>query len=122
MMLRNPNTVLSFSPNPGVLSSRGSVLRRGGLEVISVRSEPEARFEIEMGRCGVLLMCFRTSAAAALELTELFRRNCPDGRIIFVIKKSADPPPFFADAVIPEQHETARLVEVVRGWPTTRAG
>jgi hypothetical protein len=71
-------TVLSFSRDPAALAIREWSLRKGGFEVISVGSEAEARLEIEMGRCGVFLLCTET------ELIKLFRRNCPSGRIVLV--------------------------------------
>jgi len=61
-----------------------TTLRSGGWKVISVLSPIQARFEIEMGRCGVFLVCYRLSIEQAEELTTLFRRNCPEGNIIFL--------------------------------------
>ena len=78
------NTVLSLSPNQDALAMREATLRSGGLEVISVLSPIQARFEIEMGRCGVFVICYRVSRDQAEELTRLFRKNCPTGRVIFV--------------------------------------
>lgn len=63
---------------------REATLRSGGFEVVSVLSPIQARFEIEMGRCGVFVICYRVSKDEAEELTTLFRKNCPDGRVIFV--------------------------------------
>ena len=78
------NTVLSLSPNQDALTMREATLRSGGFRVISVLSPIQARFEIEMGRCGVFVICYRVSKEQAEELTRLFRRNCPEGRVIFV--------------------------------------
>lgn len=67
-------------------------MRSGGFEVFSVLSDTQARFEIEMGRCGVLLMCFRLFPEQLQELTGLFRRYCPDGRVIFAMGEDREPP------------------------------
>lgn len=77
------NTVLSLSPNQDSLEMREATLRSGGFEVVSVLSPIQARFEIEMGRCGVFVICYRVSKDEAEELTT-FRKNCPGGRVIFV--------------------------------------
>jgi hypothetical protein len=52
--------VLSYSGDRDALIQRERVLRRSGFDVVSVESESQARFEIEMGSCGILLICFRT--------------------------------------------------------------
>jgi hypothetical protein len=110
MLLRNLNKVLSFSPDPRVLQSRESALRNSGFDVTSVGSESQARFEIEMGRCGVLLICFRVPEPQLKDLSKLFRKNCPDGHIIFVMKDKA--PPVFAEAVVAEGEGLQKLVSV----------
>ena len=84
----------------------------GGFEVFSAWSESQAHFEIEMGRCGVLVMCFRSSPETARELTQLFRKNCPDGRLIFIVKDVE--PPFYADALILERDEGTALVNALK--------
>lgn len=112
MLLRNSKQILSFSPDRHALSRRESLLRSNGLEVISVSSAVQARYEIEMGRCGVLLMCFKTSGETARELTNLFRKYCPDGRIVFVTNQNE--PPFFAEVVIPEREELQLLPTALR--------
>src|SRR5712671_4377672 len=86
----DPNTVLSLSPDQRALASREVTLRSGGMRVISVMSSIQARFEIEMGRCGIFLICYRLSPIAASELTTLFRRHCPQGKIVFVTELPGD--------------------------------
>jgi hypothetical protein len=54
-------TILSLSPSVNALRLREATLRSGGLNVFSVQSGIQARFEIEMGRCGVFLLCYRSS-------------------------------------------------------------
>jgi hypothetical protein len=89
-MKSNENTVLSFSHDPDLLLQREAALRSGGFEVISVRSESQACFEIEMGRCGVLLICYTASVGTIQDLTRLFRRRCPNGIIVFVTNRTEE--------------------------------
>jgi hypothetical protein len=110
------NTVLSFSTDRNSLVQRECALRNGGFEVISVESEIQARFEIEMGRCGVLLICFRASAATTQELTSLFRQSCPNGIIIFVMRPSYEVPTK-VDYIVPESDEPEAIVQALRSDP-----
>ena len=77
-------TILSLSPSPDALRLREATLRGGGLNVFSVQFSSQARFEIEMGRCGVFLLGHRSSIQDADDLTSLFRKFCPEGWIIFI--------------------------------------
>ena len=77
-------TVLSFTNDPEHLLEREAAIRSSGFAVVSVSSEVAARFEIEMGRCGVLLICYTIPPPVARELAGLFRASCPDGLIIVV--------------------------------------
>lgn len=108
MLVRKVNRVLSFCPDRLALQSRESALRNNGFEVISVWSEIRAQFEIEVGRCGILLTCFRVSERQIKELADLFRRNCPDGQIILMTNDRK--PPIFAEAVVPEHEGVQTLV------------
>jgi hypothetical protein len=85
------NTVLSYSPDEKALVVRHRVLRDAGMKVISVLTPAEARFEIEMGRCGNLLICYRLSTEQAGDITRLYRRYCPAGRIVFVTDGATRP-------------------------------
>jgi hypothetical protein len=91
MLVRNPNQVLSFGLDPDTLRSRESILRDQDLDVISVRSGIQAHYEIELGRRGVLLICSTTPHETTRDLTERFRRNCPDGRIILLANDTQAP-------------------------------
>ena len=102
------NTVLSFSRDPATLAIREWSLRKGGFEVITAGSEAEARLEIEMGRCGVFLLCTET------ELIKLFRRNCPSGRIVFVKTASSGAAPKAVDYVVEESAGPDAILEVLR--------
>ena len=97
--MQNPETtVLSFSNDPKHLLEREAAIRNGGFGVISVSSETAARFEIEMGRCGVLLICYTIPPPVFSELASLFRQSCPGGLIMVVLN---DQPASEADIVIP---------------------
>ena len=85
------NVILSFGIDRERLADREAALRQAGFEVISVSSEMQAHFEIEMGRCGLLLMCYRTSPLTACELTTVFRKHSPNGRIIYVMNSAGEP-------------------------------
>jgi hypothetical protein len=50
-----------------------------------MKTENATRLEIETGKGGVLLICSRLSPTQAKELASLFRRNCLDGQVIFVL-------------------------------------
>jgi hypothetical protein len=109
------DTVLSLSPSVDVLASREATLRNGGLKVISVLSPIQARFEIEMGRCGVLLICYRLSSEHAAELSTLFRRNCPEGRIIFVTEPAHKVDiPADADFAVPESSGPELILRLLK--------
>ena len=83
--MQNPETtVLSYSNDPEHLREREAAIRNAGFGVILVSSETAARFEIEMGRCGVLLICYTISPLVSGEVAGLFRRSCPSGLIIVV--------------------------------------
>ena len=97
------NTVLSLSSDQAILNSRAIALRDGGTRVVSVMSRIQARFEIEMGRCGILLVCYRLSKAAVDDLTRLFRKISPQGLIIFISEVPGDDRvPAEADISLPE--------------------
>lgn len=109
------NTVLSLSPNPDALAVREATLRSGGLHVISVLSPIQARFEIEMGRCGVFVICYRVSKEQAEELTRLFRRNCPEGRVIFVTDAGhKDEVPRGIDLAVPESNCGELVLQAIK--------
>jgi hypothetical protein len=116
------DTVLSLSPNKAALDSRESALRSRGMKVISVMSPIQARFEIEMGRCGVLLICYRLSGTDANYLAKLFRKSCPDGIVVFVTEPSSDhdlPPG--TDFVVPESAGPELIVQALQGTPDSQS-
>jgi len=110
----NENTVLSFSRDPDLLLHREEALRSGGFEVISVKTESQARFEIEMGRCGVLLICYTATVGTIQDLTTLFRRSCPTGSIVFVMNRTDEGAPGDVDYIIPDSAGPEAVVQVLR--------
>jgi DNA-binding NarL/FixJ family response regulator len=113
-MKMNENAVLSLSPDPNLLSQRESALRNAGFEVVSVATESHAWFEIEMGRCGVLLVCSAASAGAIHDLTRLFRRRCPPGTIVFVRNRTDESVAHEVDYVVSDSAGPERIVEILR--------
>jgi len=109
------NTVLLVSPSKEQLNVWRTTLRDAGMNVISVLSPIQARFEIEMGRSGNLLMCHRLSSEQADDLAKLYRQYCPEGRIVFVTEGSshASAAPE-ADAYVPEASGPQELVQALR--------
>jgi hypothetical protein len=83
--MERDSTVLSLSPDVSRLELREAALRADGYDVVSVASCAHARFEIEMGGCGIFLTCDYVPAAENRELIFLFRRNCSGGRVVLVI-------------------------------------
>ena len=117
-------SVLSYSTDSDVLARRESALQKEGYRVYSVNSEMLARFEIEMGRCGVLLICFRASHRAVQELSTLFKRSCPQGTVIFVMNDRGSSAPKGVDFVVPETLGAEAVVQTLRsmgGRPSQQA-
>ena len=109
------NTVLSVSPNKETLIVRHTTLRDAGMKVVSVLTPAEARFEIQMGRCGNLLMCHRLSSEQADDIAKLYRRFCPKSRIVFVTEGSSRASaPQEADAYVPESSGPQELLHALR--------
>ena len=111
------NTVLSLSRSSEALKARETVLRNGGLNVISVSSPIEARYEITMGRCGVLLICYRLNEEDAQEITKLYKANCPQGLVIFVEEpsKRETRAPQGVDFVLSESAGPQRILQTLKG-------
>jgi len=59
--MASENIVLSLNPDGQKLhgqEGQESVLRENGFEIISAATPLQARFEIEMGRCGIFLTSY----------------------------------------------------------------
>jgi hypothetical protein len=69
-----------------LLPRREAALRGIGYRVFSTTSEACVRFEIQMGQCGVLLLCYTIPDAVRQDLVELFERHCHSGVIASVMQ------------------------------------
>jgi hypothetical protein len=106
------NTVLSLNPDGKTLLGTESALRKNGFTVISVPPPIQARFEIEMGRCGVFLSRYITPSVLYKGLTGLFRQNCPGGLVVFVFQQADDVPG--ADIIYSERDDPWSIVQRIR--------
>jgi hypothetical protein len=77
-------TVLSLSFDSEKLNHRAESLQRNGFKVVSVSSPSQARYEIEMGRCGIFITCSMVSDIVSLDLLRLFKNYCPGGITVAV--------------------------------------
>src|SRR4051812_4036578 len=77
-------TVLSLSFDSAKNQRRGEALEQNGFKVISVSSAIQARYEIEMGQCGIFITCPLVPDMVSLDLIALFRKFCPVGTTIAV--------------------------------------
>jgi DNA-binding NarL/FixJ family response regulator len=110
------NTVLSFCSSAEALKIREAALRNRGMEVVSVTSAVEDRFEITMGRCGILLICYRLFEDEAQEITRLFKHYCSQGRVVFVEEPSnvSSHAPSGTDVVLPESDGPDEIVKALK--------
>jgi hypothetical protein len=113
------NSVLSLSPDGQRLRAAESVFRENKFEVVSVSTPLQARFEIEMGRCGVFLTSYITPLAIYQDLAALFRRNCPTGVVIYLAGRPDESIPD-ADIVISEADDPHSIVMRVRSKQSGR--
>lgn len=107
------NTILSLNPDGQRLREVESALRENNFEVISVATPLQARFEIEMGRCGVFLTSYITPPAIYEDLAALFRRSCPAGIVVFLSQETGERMAD-ADIVISERNEPQSIVNMLR--------
>ncbi len=114
------NTILSLNPDGQTLRVQESALREAGFQVISVSTPLQARFEIEMGRCGVFLTGYITSLAIYRDLAGVFRVNCPPGLIVYLAQHANDSVPE-ADIVLREEDEPRSIVDKLRSKQETKA-
>ena len=68
--MADENTVLSLNPDGQKLLRHEAALRESDFKVISVAAPLDARFEIEMGRCGVFLTSYLTPFAIYRDLED----------------------------------------------------
>jgi hypothetical protein len=107
------NTVLSFNPDRQKLLTHEAALREGGFQIISVSAPVEARFEIEMGRCGVFLANYLAPIAIYRDLASIFRRSCPGGLVVYVAQRPDDNIPE-VDILLSDEDEPRFIVKRIR--------
>jgi hypothetical protein len=83
-MVRQPK-ILSLSFDAEKLQRREAALRAQGFEVKSVYGPGQARFEIEMGSCGVFVTCRQVPDIVNRDLINLFRRYCPRESLVILV-------------------------------------
>jgi hypothetical protein len=115
------NSILSLNPDGHALRSQEAALRENGFEVISVFTPLQARFEIEMGRCGVFLSSYITPLPIYRSLADLFRRSCPDGSVIFITQRPDDSVPE-ADLLLLDRDEPRAVVRWIISKQARKAG
>jgi hypothetical protein len=115
------NTVLSLNPDGHTLLSKEVTLRANSFAVISVSSPLQARFEVEMGRCGISLTSYITPLAIYHDLAGLFSRSCPGGLVVSVAHDSDDHIPV-ADIVLSDRDEPNVIVQRIRLVQAKKAG
>jgi len=79
---------LSTDHDPTRLRARAKALQLSGFDVVSVNSASQAEFEISMGQCGVFVSCPLLSDYSTGEMFKLFKKYCPAGLTVFVIRAS----------------------------------
>jgi len=114
------NTVLSLNPDGQTLLGQESTLRESGFEVISVSTPLQARFEIEMGRCGVFLTSHITPLTICRDLVSLFRVSCPDGTVVFLTGPSFEQA-LQADIVLSAQDDARAIVKSLCSYQQKKA-
>lgn len=107
------NTVLSLNPDRQKLLTHEAALREGGFQIISVSAPVEARFEIEMGRCGVFLANYLAPIAIYRDLASIFRRSCPSGLVVYVAQRPDDNIPE-VDILLSDEDEPRSIVKRIR--------
>jgi hypothetical protein len=114
------STVLSLNPDGRTLLSQESALRENGFEIISVHTPLQARFEIEMGRCGVFLNSHITPLPICRDLISLFRVSCPDGTVVFLTSPSFEHA-LEADIVFSAQDDPQAIVKRLCSYQEKKA-
>jgi len=117
--MAHENTVLSLNPDGQKLLRHEAALRESDFKVISVAAPLDARFEIEMGRCGVFLTSYLTSFAIYRDLASLFRRSCSNGIIIFFVERPEDNIAY-ADILLSGGDEPRSIIERIRSQQQRR--
>jgi hypothetical protein len=114
------NTILSLNPDGQRLRGAEAGFCENNFEVVSVTTPLQARFEVEMGRCGVFLTSYITPLAIYRDLASLFRRNCPTGVVVYLVQRPDDSIPD-ADIVISDGDEPHSIVTRLRSKQAIKA-
>ena len=107
------NILLSLNPDRQKLLAYEAALREGGFQIISVSAPVEARFEIEMGRCGIFLANYLAPIAIYRDLASLFRRSCPGGLVVYQAQRPNDKIPE-ADILLSDEDEPRSIVKRIQ--------
>ena len=81
----NKDSAVSLSSEPSLLLPRETALRSAGYDVFSTTSPMGARFELEMGRCDVLLLCYTLHETVHSDVAQMFRHRCPTGVLVCIM-------------------------------------
>jgi hypothetical protein len=114
IMEQRVRTLLHVCPDAELAGSRSRVLSAIDCHLVWVRSESAARFEISLGRCGILLLCHLLSDAARASLADYFHTRCPDPYIVAIVASEAEPLPPGAHARVIYSPDHAGLAAVMR--------
>jgi hypothetical protein len=119
--MAHESTVLSLNPDGRALLSHESALQKSGFEIVSVSSPLQARFEIEMGRCGVFIASYITPLLIFLDLAGLFKRSCPGGLVAYVARHPDESIPN-TDILLSDRDDPDSIVEKLRKQSTKPSG
>ena len=118
-------TILSLSFDQDNLHRRADILKSNGFDVVSVSSPTQARFEIEMGQCGIFVSCALVSDIVNADLFGLFKNFCPDGLIVHVTSSRSQMRPTAqpnADLEVDEASGPEGIVEALLKYMNTNEG
>jgi hypothetical protein len=108
------STILSLSFDREKTRRRHEVLRQNGFTVVSVGSPTQARYEIEMGQCGVFITCPLVADVVSVDLLALFKKFCPSGIAIAVTNSGTSPSVAQqADIVVDETNDPEGLADAL---------
>ena len=113
--MRN-DTVLSLCFDSEKLKARETAIRACGFRVTSVYSPAQARYEIEMGTCGIFVTCNAVPDIINQDLMNLFRRFCPDGLIVLITRNEPSPKSAYephADITLPESQDPQGIADIL---------
>ena len=106
--------VLSVGSNRQLLELREQILQRAGFRVITANNEAQAIQRIKECSAHALVLCHSLRRDAQQRLIRLFRRFCPNGRIV-VVDDVPWPPVTHADAAVHGVEGPDALIAAIRG-------